>query len=454
MTQEQEKVLKCLKRENQKAIKNGAPYVKDETLLEQFCERIPDKNAKHFLDTTYKIIIDTPELSPILAEKDGKGVKPLQKQGYVHNLKLMEVHGIIELLCWELFLSIHTEATPEARKANGELFNKILANMELNRHALVSMSQSQLTQFAAKSISRNTPFQGNLDGTGEYIEGKLFKKNYLMAIIEDFKNSSAVNAQTLKLFVFIHEVYGETRGTKLRLSIDEWLKRQGIEEPTKSDRDNARKTIKNQLRLLQSYTFRGEPTRSRGEYLDVKIIGTHGYKNNTFMVMLDPFYEQTLKNSAPLLTYDTVYKLANETQIKILLKLGWNYRMNEGNTKRNLENLSVKSLLEFCGYPKLEQVKATRNSPSRKIMMPFLADLAALTETDDQLYFTFINGDGEEYTLKEAEELDFDKFYNEMFLHFDQYGHLPQHKKRVASKKSYAEKKQTEKKTTKKTAKK
>lgn len=422
MTQEQEKVLALLKKENERAIKNGLPYVKDATLFEPLCEIAPQEAIKGF-NQSYNLIMgeDDHSFSIDFTERNA-------------------MHGKVELLCWELYLQTSPllgESKAEAMKP----LEDVLSNMEFNRRPLVPLSQSRMTQFAVKTISRNTPFQGNLDGTGEYIEGKIHRKNYLMAIIEDFNNASAVNAQTLKLFVYIHELYGQTKGTELRLNIDDWIRRQGKTEITKNDRDNARRTLKTNLRLLSSYTFRGEPTKAKnnGEYLDVKIIGSHGYRNNVFSIFLDSFYESTLKNNAPLLTYDTIYKLGTETQIKILLKLGWNYRMNEGATNRSIEKMSVKSMLEFCGYPKLENIKAQKQSPIHKIMKPFLADLKALQETDDQLYFTFINADGEEYTIDEADKLDFDVFYNELYLYFDQYGHLPQNKKRVEAKKSYTQ---------------
>lgn len=429
MTPEQNKVLDILQQENTRATKSGLPYVKDATLFEPLCEIAPIDAIKRF-NKSYKLIIK-------------EGDKAFSKD----TTEKENINGKVQLLCWELYFN-SAPFLNDAEKSNAMLLlDNIFKNMEYNRRPLVYMSESKLTQFATKTISRNTHFQGNLDGTGEYIEGRVNSKNYLMAVIEDFKKSSAVTAQTLKLFVYLHEIYGNTHTRELRLDIDEWLKRQGKEDISKNDRDNARRTIKNQLRLLAAYKFRGEPTKSKGSYLDVALIGTHGCKNNVFTIYLDEFYEKTLKNNAPLITYDTIYKLGTETQIKILLKLGWNYRMNEGAINRDPNKLSVKSTLEFCGYPKLETIKEHKQSPIHKIMKPFLSDLKALQETDDQLYFSFINSDGEEYTLDEAEMLDFDEFYNTLYLYFDQYGHLPQNKKRIAAKKSYTQQNKEAKKT-------
>jgi len=148
--------------------------------------------------------------------------------------------------------------------------------------------------------------------------------------------------------------------------------------------DAAAREVKKTLASLAAgtLTWKEKVKGKHDEFLNVKIIGTHGIVDGYVYVTFDPVYAAYL-----LAVPKTHYAIpllgipATQPNAYIMgMKITEHYSIYENHTKGTADRLAVRSLLSCTKLPSFEEVKAKRKSWIERIKEPFEAALDVLKD--------------------------------------------------------------------------
>ena len=239
-----------------------------------------------------------------------------------------------------------------------------------------------------------------------------FKHDNFLVTFEKFSEIQGLRTSTKKLLDELMIKFTEGNGKSLivNLSLDEHMNMRGLK-----DEKEARKQVKEDLETLSNMTltFNQKIDGKPKDFLNLKIIGTHGIKNGIISAAFDIGFHELILKYQPMPIPQAFLALNDKHNPNAYLlgrRISLHKNMNYGT--KNEDIISIRTLLETCpDIPKKEEVAQKDRMYKQKIIEPFEIGMNALEETK---IFTweYCHSKGEPLTDEELKTMDYEVFIN------------------------------------------
>ena len=239
-----------------------------------------------------------------------------------------------------------------------------------------------------------------------------FKHDNFLVTFEKFSEIQGLRTSTKKLLDELMIKFTEGNGKSLivNLSLDEHMNMRGLK-----DEKEARKQVKEDLETLSNMTltFNQKINGKPKDFLNLKIIGTHGIKNGIISAAFDIGFHELILKYQPMPIPQAFLALNDKHNPNAYLlgrRISLHKNMNYGT--KNEDIISVRTLLETCpDIPAKEEVAQKDRMYKQKIIEPFEIGMNALEETK---IFTweYCHSKGEPLTDEELKTMDYEVFIN------------------------------------------
>ena len=239
-----------------------------------------------------------------------------------------------------------------------------------------------------------------------------FKHDNFLVTFEKFSEIQGLRTSTKKLLDELMIKFTEGNGKSLivNLSLDEHMNMRGLK-----DEKETRKQVKEDLETLSNMTltFNQKIDGKPKDFLNLKIIGTHGIKNGIISAAFDIGFHELILKYQPMPIPQAFLALNDKHNPNAYLlgrRISLHKNMNYGT--KNEDIISIRTLLETCpDIPKKEEVAQKDRMYKQKIIEPFEIGMNALEETK---IFTweYCHSKGEPLTDEELKTMDYEIFIN------------------------------------------
>ena len=239
-----------------------------------------------------------------------------------------------------------------------------------------------------------------------------FKHDNFLVTFEKFSEIQGLRTSTKKLLDELMIKFTEGNGKSLivNLSLDEHMNIRGLK-----DQKEARKQVKEDLETLSNMTltFNQKIDGKPKDFLNLKIIGTHGIKNGIISAAFDIGFHELILKYQPMPIPQAFLALNDNRNPNAYLlgrRISLHKNMNYGT--KNEDIISVRTLLETCpNIPPKDEVAQKDRMYKQKIIEPFEIGMNALEETK---IFTweYCHSKGEPLTDEELKNMDYEIFIN------------------------------------------
>ncbi|MBR0074131.1 MAG: hypothetical protein IJP96_00040 [Synergistaceae bacterium] len=240
---------------------------------------------------------------------------------------------------------------------------------------------------------------------------KIRRDNFLVTF-EKFSEIQGLRTSTKKLLdeLMIKFTEGNGKSLVVNLSLDEHMTIRGLK-----DEKEARKQVKEDLETLSNMTltFNQKIDGKPKDFINLKIIGTHGIKNGIISAAFDIGFHELILKYQPMPIPQAFLALNDNRNPNAYLlgrRISLHKNMNYGS--KNEDIISVSTLLETCpNVPTKEEVAQKDRMYKQKIIEPFEAGMNALEGTE---IFTweYCHSKGEPLTDEELKNMDYEIFIN------------------------------------------
>jgi len=239
-----------------------------------------------------------------------------------------------------------------------------------------------------------------------------FNHDNFLVTFEKFSEIQGLRTSTKKLLDELMIKFTEGNGKNLivNLSLDEHMDMRGLK-----DEKEARKQVREDLETLSNMTltFNQKIDGKPKDFLNLKIIGTHGIKNGIISAAFDIGFHELILKYQPMPIPQAFLALNDKHNPNAYLlgrRISLHKNMNYGT--QNEDIISVRTLLETCpDIPTKEEVAQKDRMYKQKIIEPFEIGMNALEETK---IFTweYCHSKGEPLTDEELKTMDYEVFIN------------------------------------------
>jgi len=239
-----------------------------------------------------------------------------------------------------------------------------------------------------------------------------FNHDNFLVTFEKFSEIQGLRTSTKKLLdeLMIKFTEGSGKSLVVNLSLDEHMDIRGLK-----DAKEARKQVREDLETLSNMTltFNQKIDGKPKDFLNLKIIGTHGIKNGIISAAFDIGFHELILKYQPM-PIPQVFLALNDNRNPNAYLLGrrisLHKNMNYGS--KNEDIISVRTLLETCpNIPTKEEVAQKDRDYKRKIIEPFETGMNALEETE-VLTWEYCHSKGEPLSDIELKTIDYEIFIN------------------------------------------
>lgn len=404
MTQRQKEFLQFLKRENTAADVAGKPSLRNPSTLRQLALSTDSEAAKKIIEAA-----EAGKFAFIDASPADREANP------------------VEILIWETYMgtlifSYNGQTAPE-KQSTWAIFRKALAELIEQESPFISIAQSKATNALPALVKKALQLDRLGNATAE--------ANGVEFLIESYSTLSGVRTQTSMLNDVLLSKFSQTHSQTVELPLKEYAELRNI-SATKDQLKELRKEVVADLETLAAISYRCKE-KINGKYVDSGLIklngGTAIVKNGVirwnYNTDLIPWLERL-----PPINYakETLAADPRTNAYYFSRFIDLNYRINEGKSRQDV--ISIRTFLSKSpNIPKIEDVKQSRNSAKKRIIIPFFRDLDSL----ERIYYDVIDEDGN--IVDDPLSLEYDRFIN-CSLHID-YSEYPEHPERLKSRKNW-----------------
>lgn len=305
----------------------------------------------------------------------------------------------------EPYLKLLSQQDKEKYKEIVKVINEVLNN-SLVRKIFTKTRQGTATNKLTKFSTRKNKALMNLDPITGIL--KISREKFIVAI-NNFIKTSGLKTSTFQLLDALTETLTNSGGKSQTITIPlkEYMERRGLK-----DEKEARKQVKADLETLSNTTLtftqklKGDTTK---DYLNLKLIGSHGIKNGIITVAFDQMFYSLLTGYNIMFYPKQLWEFSdtkNPNSYYFLRTISEHKNMNVG--KKNEDIISVATLLSSTPYiPSYEEVVNTDRMYTRRIIDPFERDMDACDET---LKWEYCHSNGMPLTNEEIEHLNYEIF--------------------------------------------
>lgn len=177
---------------------------------------------------------------------------------------------------------------------------------------------------------------------------------------------------------------------------------EGDEKKRQSALKEARKKIRKDLAILANSELTVK--EKNGEFINVKLVGTHGIKNGYIFLTIDPAFAACLLK-LPIMQYPLALlgiDARNANAYVLGCKIAEHFSIYNNQLKGTADLLTVKSLLKATQLPTISEVRAKRKSWEERIKEPFETALELLKKNGVITDWEYCKTKGEPLTDQEA----------------------------------------------------
>lgn len=316
-----------------------------------------------------------------------------------------------DLFFYQLFAWEHKQE--KLRELDKKIHDENLQKMLDERFALMRQGNA-INELAKITTSKNVqlePFTGTAN----------INKGDFLVTIEDFSALAGLRTSTHKLLDEIMTKFtdGNEKSLIVNIPLSEHMTQRGLK-----DEKEARKQVKEDLETLSKITlsFKQEIEGKRKDFLNLKIIGSHGIKNGVIMATLDAAFHELILKYQVMPMHRSFLALSdkyNPNSYHLGRRIALHKNMNYGKTNEDL--ISVLTLLDAC--PNLanheEIYNHGKSDYKRRIIEPFERDMNALEEV---FTWEYCHSNGLPLSDKELENFNYDVFKNLLIkIHWKNY---------------------------------
>ena len=305
-----------------------------------------------------------------------------------------------------------------------DLFEKIIAGCkelkelfgELehlhSKNDFVPMRNGIATNELVKTPSKKR-LQDHFDALTGIAVFKGTQHNFL-ATFENFSEIKGLRNSTKKLLdaLMIKFTDGSSKNLIVNLPLAEYMKMRDLK-----DEKEARKQVKEDLETLSNttLTFTQEIKGKAKDFVNLKIIGTHGIKNGIISAGFDVAFHALILNYQ-VMPMPLAFLAFNDKRSPNAYPLGRRIvvhkNINRVNMTGNEDIISVRTLLEAClDIPTKEELSQTTRHYKDKIIKPFEDGMDELEEKG-LFSWEYCHSKGEPLTESELKKLKYETFIN------------------------------------------
>jgi len=375
--------------------------------------KIKEKQAETYSDNIHQLVTDLQSsirriivnffiwgnLSPSLFENEVVG-------GYIYTL-LNPYLKYLEKKAPEEFNKMDNFIYEAVMRKYRVSFEELDKSRNQNKFAL--MRNGTATNQLMKIPPKKRPQEAKIDVLTNTAK---FNHDNFLVTFEKFSEIQGLRTSTKKLLDELMIKFTEGNGKNLivNLSLDEHMDMRGLK-----DEKEARKQVKEDLETLSNMTltFNQKIDGKPKDFLNLKIIGTHGIKNGIISAAFDIGFHELILKYQPMPIPQAFLALNDNRNPNAYLlgrRISLHKNMNYGT--KNEDIISVRTLLETCpNIPTKEEVAQKDRDYKRKIIEPFEIGMNALEETK---IFTweYCHSKGEPLTDEELKTIDYEIFIN------------------------------------------
>lgn len=280
---------------------------------------------------------------------------------------------------------------------------------------------SYLPMFHGKITDALTAFSKHPPQLDRITQNATFEKEDIKLLVKEWaKLNASLSINTHKLLsvgVMLFTMLNSSGARKtgrieygVSIPLEEYINLSGrdleaLEENEKKRQGalkEARKKIRKDLAILANSELTVK--EKNGEFINVKLVGTHGIKNGYILLTIDPAFAACLLKM-PIMQYPLSLlgiDARNANAYILGQKMAEHFSMYNNQVKGTACLLTVKSLLKATQLPTISEVRAKRKSWEERIKEPFETALDLLKNNEVITDWEYCKTKGEPLTNQEA----------------------------------------------------
>ena len=334
------------------------------------------------------------------------------------------------------YYNTHEQARAALEKEQEALLSKIFPQGSIYARIAQNPATNALSKIARNGVQLMLDSPDAVATIGD-------KKKKLDFIFKDATEYGIIKTQDNMLLDALLLVFQQTRRQMVTLAIKDYAELRGRSTTTENLREVRKEVIESLERLRNIGVSYHE--RVRGKYVfhgGMRLNGgTAIVRNGVIYWNWNTDFMESLSHAAPM-DYAKETLLADpRTNVYYFSRfIDLHYRSNEGKPTEN--TITVRTLVGLArNLPTIDEVKAGRHSPKKRIIEPFFRDL----DTIDRLIYSVYDKDGNE--VQPEHITDYETFMGCKIVFDVSAAGLPKHDERTKARKRREEKakKQTKK---------